>query len=308
LTHEMHSVAAYEQAAGRGFVPMLAVSRGGFRARVDVHPLADDMLLTKSRTSPFRTFRTERMAARTGRDDLLLFTFYQSGSGRVRQAGQEFALRPGVATFFETRKSWELDMTTSTRGLALRFPRSALGVRDAEISARWMLDFRLPALQLISGYLSHMTDMSDKLTVVQRQDAGLVAVDLIKMALRNGNATVPDETSAAEVILSMMRRHVRENLSDADLSAASLARRHHISVRYAQALFGRVGETPGAYIREQRLIAAQAMLSDPALARRPVADIARKVGIVELRTFERAFIRRYGLTPTQWRRGSTLRP
>src|SRR3954453_18545199 len=154
----MHSVAEYEQAAGRGFVPMLAVSCGGFRARVDVHPLADDMLLTKSRNLPFRTFRTERMATRTGRDDLL-FTFYQSGSGRVRQAGQEFALRPGVATFFETRKSWELDMTTSTRGLALRFPRSALGVRDAEISARWMLDFRLPALQLISGYLSHMTDM-----------------------------------------------------------------------------------------------------------------------------------------------------
>jgi AraC-like DNA-binding protein len=171
-----------------------------------------------------------------------------------------------------------------------------------------MLNFRLPALQLISGYLSQMTDMSDRLTILQRQDAGLVAVEMIKMALRNGNATMPHETSAAEVILSMMRRHVREHLSDADLSAASLARRHHISVRYAQALFGRVGETPGAYIREQRLIAAKAMLSDPAFARRAIADIAREVGIVELRTFERAFIRRYGSTPTQWRRESTPRP
>ena len=304
----MHSVAEYEQVAGRGFVPVLAVSGDGFRARVDVHPLADDLVLTKSSNSPFRTFRTESMATRPGCDDLLLFTFYQSGSGRVRQAGQEFALRPGVATLFESRTSWELDMTTSTRGLALRFPRSALGTRGAEVSARWMLDFRLPTLRLISGYLGQMTNMSEKLTIVQRQDAGLVAVDMIKMALRSGNATVPDETSAAEVVLSMMRRHVREHLSDADLSAASLARRHHISVRYAQALFGRVGETPGAYIREQRLRAAKAMLSDPAFARRAIADIAREVGIAELRTFERAFVRRYGLTPTQWRRESTPRP
>jgi AraC-like DNA-binding protein len=100
----------------------------------------------------------------------------------------------------------------------------------------------------------------------------------------------------------MMLVHVREHLADPRLQVGDLARRHHVSVSYVYTLFGRIGTTPAAYLREQRLRAAQAMLSDPRHAWLATSDIAAAVGFCERRTFDRAFQRQYGMTPSSWRR------
>ena len=100
----------------------------------------------------------------------------------------------------------------------------------------------------------------------------------------------------------MMLMHVREHLADPNLQVGELARRHHISVSHVYTVFEQIGTTPAAYLREQRLLAAQAMLSDPRYAWLGTPDIAAAVGFVERRTFERAFRRQYGRTPGSWRR------
>jgi transcriptional regulator GlxA family with amidase domain len=98
-----------------------------------------------------------------------------------------------------------------------------------------------------------------------------------------------------------MRTHVREHLADPHLRVEELARRHHVSVRQLYTLFERVGTTPGAYLREQRLLAARAMLADPRYAQFGTSDVAAAVGFADCRTFERAFRRQYGTTPGGWR-------
>jgi AraC-like DNA-binding protein len=304
----MRSVAEFEQAALDGFVPLAAAPRDNFRAQLQIYPLSDAITLMESRSTPLRTSRTTRMIARNGRDDLVVFAIHLAGTGRLRHGEQRVVLQPGGGTMYESRHAWDLDISTATHSLMLRFPRSALGSRELDSHRGLDLDPALPAMQLLTGYFGQMTRLSEDLTATQRHDAGLVAIDMLGMALRGAPATVPGESSAGEVVLAMMQRHVRERLADPRLTAATLARRHHISVRHAQALFGRIGQTPGAYIREQRLAAAKALLSDPVFAWRGVAEIAAEVGIGELRTFERAFVRRYGLTPTQWRRESAPRP
>jgi AraC-like DNA-binding protein len=105
----------------------------------------------------------------------------------------------------------------------------------------------------------------------------------------------------------MMRMHVREHLADPHLRVAELARRHHVSVRHLYTLFEQIGTTPGAYVREQRLLAAQTMLCDPRYARFATSDVAAAVGIHDVSTFKRAFRRQYGTTPAGWRR-EHLRP
>ncbi|GAA1234562.1 hypothetical protein GCM10009608_82150 [Pseudonocardia alaniniphila] len=121
-------------------------------------------------------------------------------------------------------------------------------------------------------------------------------------ALRDVVPSVPGGDGSAAVLLDMMRSHVREHLADPELRVEELARRHHISVRHAYTLFKRIGTTPGAYLHEQRLLAAQAMLSDPRYDRLAISSIAAAVGILDLSTFERAFRRQYGTTPASWRR------
>jgi AraC-like DNA-binding protein len=243
------------------------------------------------------------MAAKTERDDLLLFCVHVAGSGRLLQHGRVAELDAGVGVLYEARSAWDLNVATDVHSLLLQFPRDLLPLRSAEITdglARSM-DARSPAVQLLSGYIGQLFQLADGLSCEQRNDAGLAGIELLMMALRGATATVPADHSAGEVLLGLMRAHVRDHLADRHLTVAELARRHHVSVRHTHVLFSRIGVTPGAYIREQRLLAARVMLSDSKHDMRPVSDIGAAVGLGELRTFERAFQRQFDTTPARWR-------
>ena len=163
------------------------------------------------------------------------------------------------------------------------------------------MDHADPPVQMLADYLGRLFEVADDLTAPQRLDAGRAAIDLLTMVLRDVTPSVPGGDGPDDVLLEMMRTHVREHFADPHLRVEALARRHHVSVRHAYSLFARIGTTPGAYLREQRLLAAQVMLSDPRYARFGMSDIAAAVGFGNLRTFERAFRRQYGMTPGGWR-------
>ena len=185
----------------------------------------------------------------------------------------------------------------------LQFSRELLPLRTAEITEACArsVDPAAPAMQMLSGYLGRLFEVADDLTAPQRLDAGRAAIDLLAMVLRDVTPSVPGGDGPDDVLLEMMRMYVREHLADPHLRVEELARRHHVSVRHAYTLFARIGTTPGAYLREQRLLAAQVMLSDPRHARLGMSGIAAAVGFLELRTFERAFRRQYGMAPGCWR-------
>jgi AraC-like DNA-binding protein len=247
------------------------------------------------------------MVAQLERDDMLFFSLHVAGAGRLQQQGQVATLGPGSGALYESRTAWEMDVATPVHCLFLQFPRSAQKLRSVEIKsalARGM-NFSTPAMQLFSEYVGQLGRLADDLSAAQRQHAGLVAIDMLAMALRDSPAAIPQGESGDPVHLELIRRHVRERLRDPELTVTSLAQQHHISVRHTHVLFSQIGMTPGAYIRRQRLLAARAMLSNPRLARHTIAQIAAAVGMLELRTFERAFVREYGVTPAQWRRGGS---
>jgi AraC-like DNA-binding protein len=245
------------------------------------------------------------MTARTSPVDLILFGIYMAGMARVRQRDRCATVTPGSGVLVETRSPVDvLSPTDETQILMLHFPRELLPLRSAEITeacARSM-DPAAPALQMLSGYLGRLFEVADGLTALQQQDAGRAAVDLLAMALRDVTPCVPGGDGPDEVLLEMMRTHVRNHLADPALRVEELARRHHVSVRQAYILFERIGTTPGAYLREQRLLAGRTMLSDPRYDRLAISSIAATVGFLDLSTFERAFRRKYGTTPAGWRR------
>jgi AraC-like DNA-binding protein len=304
FVHSLGSAEELEQAAGQSYMSVIAEPRPDFRGRLALQALGKSVVLSEARTTPLRTFRTARMAAKTERDDLLLFCVHLAGSGRLLQHGRVAELNAGVGVLYEARSAWDLNVATDVHSLLLQFPRRLLPLRSAEITdglARSM-DARSPAVQLLCGYVGQLFQLADGLSGEQRNDAGMAGLELLMMALRGATPSVPVDYSAGEVLLGLMRTHVRDHLADPRLTVAELARRHQVSVRYAHTLFSRIGVTPGAYIREQRLLAARAMLLDPKHDRCSVSDIGAAVGLGELRTFERAFQRQFGMTPARWRR------
>jgi len=287
------------------FIP--AISRMGpdSRGRVALQELGKGLTLSRSHWGgPRSTVRTDRMAARASDGSRMLFAVHVAGRSDLFQRGRFAELSAGTGVLIEARSPFRWVTQTETRRLTLRFSRELLLLRDVEITeacARRM-DPAAPAMQMLAAYLGQLFEVAGGLTAPQRLDAGRAAIDLLAMALRGVVPSVPDCDGSARVLLDMMCRYIREHSADPCLRVDELARRHHVSVSHLYTLFERIGTTPGAYLREQRLLAAQVMLSDPRCARLGTPDIAAQVGFVERRTFERAFRRQYGMTPGNWRR------
>jgi len=295
----------FEHVAREIWVPMIARTGPDFRGRSAVQELSEGLTLSRSHfRAPVSLVRTGRMVARASADNVMVFCIYKAGRGRVRQHDRLVELAAGTGILIEARRPYDRVSQTETRCMNLRFSRELLPLRTAEITevcARSM-NPAAPAMQMLSGYLGRLFEVADELTAPQRLDAGRAAIDLLAMTLRDVTPSVPGGDGPEGVLLDMMQTHVREHLSEPHMRVEELARRHHVSLSHVYALFDRIGTTPAAYLREQRLIAARVMLSDPRYARLGTSDIAAAVGFLDRRTFERAFRRQYGMTPGGWRR------
>jgi AraC-like DNA-binding protein len=296
----------FEHVASEIYTPVIARTGPDFRGRSAVQELGEAIGLCRSQfRGQISVVRTDRMAARAAVDNLMHFSLRQkAGQGHVRQHDRRAEMAAGSGILIEARSSYERVSSTEVLSLNLRFPRELLPLRTAEITegcAR-SIDPAAPAMQILSAYLGQLFEVAGRLTASQRLDAGHAAIDLLAMALRDVTPSVPGGTGAEGVLLDVMRTHVRDHLADPELRVEELARRHHVSVSHAYTLFARMGTTPGAYLREQRLLAGRTLLSDPRYDRLAISSIAAAVGFLDLGTFERAFRRQYGTTPTGWRR------
>jgi AraC-like DNA-binding protein len=96
---------------------------------------------------------------------------------------------------------------------------------------------------------------------------------------------------------------VQAHLRERDLSAETVARRQGLSPSYARKLFDLSGTSFSAFVLDQRLGLAYAMLRSPRFADLGVSAVAYDVGFGDLSYFNRVFRRRYGATPSEVRAG-----
>lgn len=86
---------------------------------------------------------------------------------------------------------------------------------------------------------------------------------------------------------------------DGDLSVGALARRATLSPRtFARAFRAETGVTPAVYVEQVRVEHARRLLETTDAA---LAEVARASGFGSIETLRRAFVRRVGTAPTQYR-------
>lgn len=305
---QVGSAEELEQVVNENFAPVkFAGARPGFRrGQLTLQDLGGGVSLMAARSTPVEASPGVRFQATGTAEDSLLFCVHAGGIGEVRQHGRVAEMPVGVGTLYEGRSPFELGFPTGVSTLTLIFPRELLPARSAVISAHCArtMPADAPAMRLVFSYLKNLNKTADWVSAEQRHDAGNAAINLLTMALRDLGDSSGEKNPS--VLLERMRRHMREHFADPRLTVAELARRHHVSVRQAHAVFTEAGDAPGAFLRDQRLRAARAMLADPRYRDRPVSGVSAATGFAELRTFERAFHREYGMSPGQWR-GAHLR-
>jgi transcriptional regulator GlxA family with amidase domain len=164
--------------------------------------------------------------------------------------------------FVRDGEVWTSAGSTSGMDLALALVEEDLGRSVALETARWLVLF----LKRPGGQAQFSAALSTQ--VAERQP------------LREAQAFIADHP-------------------DADLSVAALAARAHMSTRtFARAFRHETGATPGAYVEAARVERARQELEARAT---PVEVIAVRCGFGTPETMRRAFRRRLGVTPSDYR-------
>jgi AraC-like DNA-binding protein len=98
--------------------------------------------------------------------------------------------------------------------------------------------------------------------------------------------------------LELVKKDILKRLNEPGLGGEDVARRQGISTRYLHKLFETEGESFSEYVRDRRVELAYRMLQSPSGERR-ISAIAFDCGFGDISNFNRAFRRRYGVTPSE---------
>ncbi|HEY6259546.1 MAG TPA: AraC family transcriptional regulator [Xanthobacteraceae bacterium] len=237
-------------------------------------------------------------------DDLVL-VLMQSGIGEARQRGRVAAINEGQALLTANEEVATFTGHVETRVINFRLSRTMLApmLADPEAALLRPIPAETPALQLLAHYAGVVTDGPSLATPELRGAVVTHMHDLAALAI-GGNRDgleIAQRRGIRAARLHAVKSDIMENLGRPGLTTTTMAARHGVTPRYVRLLFEREGMTFSQFVLEQRLAKAQRMLADPHLAERPIMTIAFEVGFGDLSYFNRAFRRRYGITPSDLR-------
>jgi len=102
-------------------------------------------------------------------------------------------------------------------------------------------------------------------------------------------------------LLKTVKDDILRRIAQRSLSVGEIARNQQISERYIRQLFAAEGTSFTDFVREARLACAYRMLTDRSQLLRPINLIAYESGFADLSYLNRAFRRRYNMTPSDAR-------
>ncbi|ACX94990.1 helix-turn-helix transcriptional regulator [Halothiobacillus neapolitanus] len=160
-----------------------------------------------------------------------------------------------------------------------------------------------PEFRLLAAYATAFLDVCPKLAPESTQTVALQLQDLALLALgaNRDSAEQARNRGVRAARLVAIKSDVEAHLLDPELSVRWVLRRHRISERYLRALFADEASSFGDFVLERRLARAWLRLIDPRQHSTPIGVIAAESGFGDPSWFNRAFRRRFGVSPSEAR-------
>lgn len=289
--------------AGRRFAPLADCE---LHAEIEAFELPDRLTVGAARYSPVVGTRTGDLLD-DGRDDYLLTLHTNDHEVSVDGRPPVHVAAGAMMLVSEAVSSRCFLPDTAVKVLSLSRRRLRDLAPRIELEAFHHAPATVPGLALVAGYADLLranqpsNDRESELASAHLYD--LVAL-LLDGLVQGGAARNLSGIRAAR--LELARRDIRNGLTDPDFNIAEAARRQAVSPRYIQQLFAGVGTSFSEVLREGRLDLAYRLLDETENLGRSISEIAFDTGFSDLSTFNRAFRRRFGLTPSDVR-AETLR-
>ncbi|WP_405762770.1 helix-turn-helix domain-containing protein [Streptomyces sp. NBC_00045] len=215
-------------------------------------------------------------------------------------------LEPNDLVFCDPARRHLLQFGEDCQMIFFRVPRCYLGVTESELNQVLGVPVRggegLGALT--SDFLTALAAKAEfrRSTIGDRRARTAVhLLSVLVMELLDADTTdeADDASGAVNEMLSRIHGYIEEHLMDPGLSPESIARAHHISVRYLQKLFQNDGSTVSQWVRQRRLEFCRLELGR-SNRRITMAAVAHRWGFSSPSHFSRTFRGAYGMSPSEW--------
>jgi AraC-like DNA-binding protein len=159
------------------------------------------------------------------------------------------------------------------------------------------------ALRLLQGYVRTLGRGAVPETPELRRLAASHVHDLLALAIGASRdaAAIAEGRGVRVARLHAIKADITAHLGERELTVGAVAARQRLSPRYVQMLFEADGTTFTQYVLGRRLVRAHRMLTDPRHAGSTIGAIALDAGFGDLSTFNHAFRRLYGGSPSDVR-------
>ncbi|MFC0601664.1 helix-turn-helix domain-containing protein [Streptomyces palmae] len=228
------------------------------------------------------------------------------GPVTTARQGAKARLEPNDLVFCDPSRRNLLRFGDDCQMIFFRIPRCYPGVTESELNRVLgvPMDGGEGLGSLVSDFLSALAATAESRPSTIGDRRARTAVHLLSILVMElldvDTADEADEMAGAgNEMLSRIRAFIEEHLMDPDLSPESIARAHHISVRYLHKLFQGDGSTVGQWVRRRRLESCRIELGR-SNRRFTMAAVAHRWGFSSPSHFSRTFRGAYGMTPSQW--------
>ncbi|MDX2549401.1 MULTISPECIES: cellobiose-binding transcriptional regulator TxtR [Streptomyces] len=109
-------------------------------------------------------------------------------------------------------------------------------------------------------------------------------------------------SGGCDPLLIAVQESIDRQLADPEISPATLAAEHNISVRQLHRVFGPIGESVMSYVKRRRLERFACDLRDPSLGHRKINELAADWGMLDAAMLSRHFRCAYGMSPRDYRK------
>jgi AraC-like DNA-binding protein len=270
--------------------------------RIDmaVFDLPDRVGIGLAHYPPIVTTRPRNLLS-DGRDNYTVAILSEDHEVSV-EGGRAFTVKAGdmmlvhEATWFEVRHQ-----RAKVEVVSLGCAQVAARVPRFDLAPCYHIPGNAPGAALFAGY-ANLLRQAPPVGERARQTAANHIHDLMAVCLdgfvRGGAER--NERSVRAARLELIQKDILDRLRDPSLDVNAVARRQGVTPRYIQRLFGTKGTTFTEFVRDNRLALALRRLGedDSGIS---IADIAFESGFADLSNFNRAFRRRYGVTPSDIR-------
>jgi AraC-like DNA-binding protein len=231
-----------------------------------------------------------------------VFQLMHSRSKRfeTRVGGKDFCVEPGQFVLLNNAQSYEMRTQSAHVASVLTMPQSWLErwipepwtavARPFSATSKW----GAPLGSLLIAMADDIDASSLPRGVLTDQVGALLALAVGDRPPSGGSHRARLRKRILEII--------EEKYTDPLLEAGSIAREVGISKRYLQALLADSGATFVGCVNSVRLDRARQLLADSRRTGHRTSEIAWQCGFRDPDYFARVFRKRFGSTPTEWRK------